>query len=201
MSEAIRCTNCGETKPAAQFWRSDRRHHIGRGGRSGWCSPCAGNRRTQYEMLPDDHPSIASGTRACSGCGVEKPLVDFGRTRFSLLGRQYQCRSCFASARRCNAAQKPAAPSARDYGRQYRHGVSAAAFKALFDSQRGRCAICKSELDFMSKDTCVDHDHATGVIRGVLCSRCNLGLGHMRDDPALLEAALSYLRAQRKEVA
>jgi hypothetical protein len=40
----------------------------------------------------------------------------------------------------------------------------------------------------------IDHDHATDIVRGVLCRDCNLALSYLRDDPALLRAALAYLR-------
>lgn len=52
------------------------------------------------------------------------------------------------------------------------------------------CAICGG-----SERLCVDHDHRTGMIRGVLCLNCNNGLGRFKDDPALLAAAAKYLGA------
>jgi hypothetical protein len=48
-------------------------------------------------------------------------------------------------------------------------------------------------MDFLAKETCIDHDHKTGMIRGVLCQKCNLGLGHMNDDIALMRNAIAYL--------
>ena len=65
-------------------------------------------------------------------------------------------------------------------------------FEALVDRQEGRCAICQRVPD---GPLAIDHDHATGRVRGLLCRMCNLGIGHLRDDPALLRAALSYLES------
>jgi len=52
------------------------------------------------------------------------------------------------------------------------------------------CAIC-GKTDFGSKEPCVDHDHKTGEVRGILCAKCNLGLGFLEEH---LESALEYLK-------
>ena len=58
------------------------------------------------------------------------------------------------------------------------------------------CEICEREYP----NLVVDHDHITGEIRGSLCNGCNLGLGHFKDDPTILERALRYLQRSPREV-
>jgi hypothetical protein len=55
--------------------------------------------------------------------------------------------------------------------------------------QKGLCAICHKP---MRKPNC-DHDHASGLVRGLLCARCNRALGRFGDSLALLQAAVAYL--------
>lgn len=43
----------------------------------------------------------------------------------------------------------------------------------------------------------VDHDHTSGKVRGLLCGRCNAGVGYFRDDPALMEQAAIYIKQHR----
>jgi len=59
-------------------------------------------------------------------------------------------------------------------------GVTLADEKSLVTKQKGRCAICKIDLNLVKLNS-VDHCHTSGKIRGVLCNSCNVGLGHFRD--------------------
>jgi hypothetical protein len=68
--------------------------------------------------------------------------------------------------------------------------MSRADYDALLESQGGVCAVCGKPS---KKTLCVDHCHSTGTIRGLLCRKCNLGLGCLADDQATLIAALAYL--------
>ncbi len=58
-------------------------------------------------------------------------------------------------------------------------------------TQGGVCGICGGRD--RDRDLAIDHDHETGEIRGLLCSRCNTALGSFRDNPEIITAALSYL--------
>lgn len=65
-------------------------------------------------------------------------------------------------------------------------------YLALMLEQGGKCAVCGCAPD-PERALAIDHDHATGEVRGLLCTRCNLGLGYFGDDPARLLAARDYL--------
>lgn len=67
-------------------------------------------------------------------------------------------------------------------------------YTGLLERQEGRCAICHEAVGELA--LAADHDHESGAIRGLLCSRCNNGLGSFRDDPALLQTAIAYLKAE-----
>ena len=64
---------------------------------------------------------------------------------------------------------------------------------ALLEAQGGGCGICGTPLSIESGDAKTDHCHKTGMVRGVLCNKCNLGLGFFNDDESVLSAAISYL--------
>jgi hypothetical protein len=83
--------------------------------------------------------------------------------------------------------------------RQY--NLTVQEYDAMFDQQNGLCSIChepETDVDRRTKEVkrlAVDHDHYTGVVRGLLCRSCNLAVGQMDDDPARLRSAADYLEA------
>lgn len=80
------------------------------------------------------------------------------------------------------------------------YGMSLAEYDRLYEAQGGVCAICKKP-ETQKSSTCsetvdrlsVDHCHRTGAIRGLLCSKCNFGLGHFGDSIELVFGAAYYL--------
>ena len=62
----------------------------------------------------------------------------------------------------------------------------------MLAAQGGRCAICQTIQPERGR-WYVDHCHATGRIRGILCRVCNTGLGAFRDDPSVMQNAITYL--------
>jgi Recombination endonuclease VII len=124
--------------------------------------------------------------RNCSFCGAPIPPTKRRRGPVS-----YCDRTCKEKAWTANGAN--AAAQLRSYYRR-RYGMTQEEVAALLVSQDGGCAICGvTEPKGRHGGFHVDHDHATGKVRGILCHGCNVSLGHFRDDPALLRAAIRYL--------
>lgn len=88
-----------------------------------------------------------------------------------------------------------------DGERKRRFGITPEKYAELFKSQNGVCAICE-KLETATrlgkvKALSVDHCHNTSVIRGLLCSDCNTGIGKLKDDPKVLQSAIQYLNRSR----
>lgn len=85
---------------------------------------------------------------------------------------------------------------------QHKYEIGPEEYDRLFAEQKGLCAICgqpeRTAYREGTRRLAVDHSHATGAIRSLLCSNCNNGLGRFDDDPALLRAAADYLDAHAR---
>lgn len=138
--------------------------------------------------------------KTCTKCGEVKPLAEFHVRRASRDGLAPKCKPCNgrhvaewkrAHPERVNANNKAsrARTDQAAYWRERRYGLSPEAYLHLLDEQANACAICGEAADLV-----VDHCHDTLEVRGLLCRRCNLGLGYFLDDPSRLDAAQKYLR-------
>lgn len=89
-------------------------------------------------------------------------------------------------------------PENRRYQREcfdrFKYGLEPEHKQAMLDAQSGGCAICGYKFGQKKGDMRVDHCHATGVVRGLLCDHCNRGLGFFRDNSQSLENASAYVQ-------
>jgi hypothetical protein len=119
--------------------------------------------------------SWPAGTRFCSGCCSFVPLWYTTGSR---------CKACASAAAHHRMVQKT-------------YGISAKEYDAILRAQGGVCAICGRRPG--KRRFAVDHDHATGEVRGLLCPGsehgCNKGLGFFNDDVELLRRAVAYLES------
>lgn len=91
----------------------------------------------------------------------------------------------------------------RNYGFKNRYGIGYDEYQAMQRAQGGVCLICKKPETSLNQHThearllSVDHCHDTGKIRGLLCKRCNTGIGAFEEDPELMKAAVRYIRRHK----
>lgn len=210
------CKGCGESKSVDEFYRRKTGYY------EALCKPCdiadvarrksakRAEARAALLALPQLPPPTE---KRCITCNQVKPIGRFavhsnGRRRGQCDDcrkeylRQYHAhperRAHISADRKAYAAQHPEQQRAKRFTR---YGLTPEQYDALYDAQQGRCAICGVHKDRAGVGDvgggnvlCIDHDHETGAIRGLLCTGCNTGLGSFGDDPANLIAALDYLQ-------
>lgn len=125
----------------------------------------------------------------CGQCGNAYQPKKYGPIRSI-------CQDCF----KANETERT-----KQYGREYHknnglmkvYGLTIEQYKSMLEEQDYKCAICGNTADGMGaklRNLCVDHCHTTGKIRGLLCTKCNSGLGHFRDNQEYLSNAITYLK-------
>jgi hypothetical protein len=163
--------------------------------------------------------------KRCSKCGELKPLESFYKEKTARDGYRSDCKDCFAARAkdwysknreqtiaRVKKWQQENAEHVREYRKRHnaesperireghlrrKFGLTLETYAELLASQGGGCAICGEPEETSSHH--VDHDHDTGDVRGILCVRCNNGLGQFKEDPAILATALSYLLGHERD--
>lgn len=157
-----------------------------------------------------------NGTKICTKCGKEKPISEFAKDKRSGDGYTYWCKECRNEHNRKYLKENP--EKAKEHNDKWKErrkeyykrpenaiklrnshlkrnfNITVEEYNQMFKEQNGVCAICGSpEVSDRNFNLCIDHDHETGKIRGLLCNKCNRGLGYFLDNPKILENALKYL--------
>jgi len=143
------------------------------------------------------------GKRICHSCHKIKDLSEFYRTtRRGADGHKYSCKECEdnynKNRKNTNStykSEKLKTTLKRYYVRTY--GITMEQKEQMFKDQEAKCLICKDDI-FLVKGCHVDHDHETKQVRGLLCSKCNHGLGLFRENTNILQEAINYLKKWKK---
>jgi hypothetical protein len=118
---------------------------------------------------------VESKSCVCSICGPTKLYVRMSQGKPKLA---------------CANKRREMRQRENDQVRFKKYGLTFEQVDDLLEEQKHRCAICREALD---RSFHIDHSHESGVVRGLLCRQCNLGLGHFRDNPDWMIQAASYL--------
>lgn len=133
---------------------------------------CLRRRTVRRAHEKQDAARAVAHARPCLGC--QGPIGRRGRTGY--------CKPC-----------KQLSVAIRKYG------LSASEYHTMNAAQGGLCAICKRANQGGDR-LVVDHCHKTGDVRGLLCYRCNVGIGFLNDSPQIMAAARVYVGQRRLEV-
>lgn len=171
--------------------------------------------KAQINRLPNLHKGSTS--KPCCECKQVKLLTEFTCRRKEPDGLARQCRDCLKKRRDAWIDKNPNRPdngASQRYKERYperriesimkcKYGIGFKEYNSLMESQGEKCAICGAPPVIRPHSTrktlCIDHDHETGTVRGLLCRQCNHGIGLFADNPEILERAASYLRNTEKE--
>lgn len=161
------CPKCGLRQAATSFHRNKRQ----KGGLAIWCKSCckitsqAHYRKTRAKRLKQAAVWAAANPKKVKGYGVAWRLKN--QAKLHLIRLKSACKN---------------------------FGISVSQYFALLEAQNGSCAICHGQCAAKQRLS-IDHDHATGKLRGLLCNDCNTTLGKFNESPARFRAAASYLES------
>ena len=132
--------------------------------------------------------------KTCSKCKIEKEDSEFFKRTGRKCGLTSSCKKCIAVSK-IGYVRNPVKQKNYDLNRSY--GITVNEYDSLLEKQNYSCGICGESAAEKTKGRkkylCVDHDHETGLIRGLLCDSCNRALGLFGDSPAVLRDAIKYI--------
>ena len=129
----------------------------------------------------------------CINCGVQFSELDI---KIRNGGGKFCSLSCYNEYRTKN--KKDEKELNRYYQKKNKYGLSKDDYLLLYHKQNNKCAICGDDITCCA---CVDHDHKTGKVRGLLCGKCNTLLGFARDNIEILKRCIEYLEQNKQMLA
>lgn len=201
------CLSCHISKPLAEF-------HVDRSRKDAlavYCKPCMSAKVKDYSKRALRHKS-PDGMRYCGVCKETKPIGDFYAAKGNVDGLAKRCKSCSKITLQIWRAKYPERhrettrrwgkrnpEKKKDVNLKTKYGLPYGSYDRMLAAQEGGCAICRTTTPPGKAGRFhVDHDHETGVVRGLLCTNCNWGIGQFKHREALLQEAIKYLQAYPK---
>lgn len=158
------CVRCKESKSLDKFYVYGKNI-------SQLCREC--NSKSTKSRYNPKKVILADGSKKCSKCKQIKSKEHFSSGMI--------CKSCKVNSYLL-----------------HKYGISLSEFESILQDQNGKCAICSKKFEVKQgynhqSGICVDHDHKTNKVRGLLCHSCNTGLGKLQDDIQILQKSIIYL--------
>lgn len=132
-------------------------------------------------------------SKVCCTCKVDKPHSEFyHRKKNGYISSN--CCVCILKQRKIYNQTESGKQTKFVAGLRRRYGITFEEFTRVWSEQQGKCFVCRQDLVLGVKNGyAIDHDHQTGQVRGILCTGCNLSIGHAGDNSNRLRALAAYL--------
>lgn len=198
------CSECKIVKTPSHFGKQAQAPD----GLAWTCRDCVRDKRTRVEVA-------AIGGKPCSDCKVVLPLARFHKNPKMGDGRLNRCKRCASDADKAKRSSgegdairradrdryaKKSHEERRNSALISKFGITLGEYDEMYRKQAGLCGICRQPESALIRGIvvalAVDHCHATGKIRGLLCSNCNNGLGRFSDNPTSLRSAAEWVESE-----
>lgn len=142
--------------------------------------------------------AFSDSVKTCPRCGKRKSIDDFYPRKpngYHTATHRTWCKKCDSRAQKSSRTDAKKRYH-KNYKLEKKFGINLAEYESILARQSGMCAICGAtpDKDSMKHGLAVDHDHASGKVRGLLCRHCNIGLGKLGDNLSGLMRAVNYLK-------
>ena len=186
------CSNCCEKKLLTKFYKNN----TSRDGLFGPCIECIKQKKQLYVNSLRNRTEVPKiSEKRCSCCKSVLPILNFLKNRTKKDGYNTEREICRKKNDKrytgTNKKRNIVAKNKKDYNLLINYGITIDDFNQMIQNQKNCCAICQKTLSV--QEFHVDHCHQSGQVRGLLCQKCNLGLGFFKDDAILLQNAIKYL--------
>lgn len=185
------CTQCHTEKIVEEFYINNGKPHA-------WCKACFRAARKVYREKNAD--KVAESKRAYSHSQMGRETMT--RYRKENADHINKIRAEFISKNREHFTERERVRYADQLARNVDHnraknlrrnyGLTVEQYDSMYRSQNGVCAIC-SKVNVIGRRLAVDHNHATGQVRQLLCHNCNSAIGHAKESVEILKKTIAYL--------
>jgi Recombination endonuclease VII len=179
------CSNCKIEKSINEFYNQKGRKY-GKESRCIKCKLITKETHEQNNMRKIIDQKIEQ--RSCRICNTIKNISEFHKSKAGFAGRVAICKPCLKPITHKKAVKRK--DVIRNYELKKAYGITQNDYNEMLIAQKGVCKICSIQKE---ETLHVDHNHTTGKIRGLLCNRCNMSLGMVKEDIIILNNMISYL--------
>ncbi len=186
------CTKCGRGEPGVQFGKNKNE----KSGIDFRCKPCRAeaSRKWRADNIEKSRDNVKKWKEA-----NPEWTKSYNKVYYAANADYHQARYEADKVNRNKKSiewQRANPAKVKNHKMRTKYGIDVAGYEAMVAAQGGLCMICKRPPAAM-KDApgklCVDHNHSTGAVRGLLCDWCNKGIGYFKESPEIIARAIAYV--------